>query len=578
MNEMKKNLKLFTLLVALFAGNVIFTAVHEFDQPTFNPESAHEDPAAQRERKAREEQDKIKREQEAVTKTISQRFNAGMDAGIKTLNDIRAKGVGRSIQEAFGFKTPESVRRSTGEAEDSGIPLVTPHEATVSDSGFVHVEAPRLTITEIQNLTPDDVNKLTQNDIRDLGTDIVHLSPKAFKSLSKAQTLALSDDQLSEIFFNQTHIPDLKVESINPSSLARALAKNAFSGKFSDDFVNRMTNDQIEALLEDSRVQLNTYFTPEQLARMKSNVSWAGKISRKAQAVANWLSSAGPLKWLKDISNKNEAVRMVKEKANNKFDLREQKNFRTHIDQLRTIKDVRDVADAWTTTRLAKVKEIENKIDTLKKSSLPNNEKSKQIDALRKSLQSEIKTTNEQIFVFTKELQDALRPNEVAIPMESKGNPGDTKIEIIDMLNIDPTKSIEEQFSTLNSARVVIHITDEKELLNHYSSWISKQISKQLNITTQTSITDQLNEQMEKITGKPWAEINPSIKDAIVTKLAQEVQEKYNKEVQKEIQEKLDLEKHEATVSDAGAMFKRAEEKAEEEAMLRKLEATMNEM
>lgn len=539
MNEIKKRLKLLTLLATLFAGNLTFSS-EAVEMNQFDP-LRHEDPAATKEREAQEqkqqEQEEYDRKQALKTESLTDKVKRKAKELVEG-----AKALRKNVSDSGLFKAPESVRRSSAEAEEAGEELTTPDEAEAAAKDFVMVDpqpAPTsvadLTTEQIEALQPSDIESYTQADIKDLTTEIANLSPATFDSLSKAQTAALTADQLIVIFMNPELASKLKIESVNPTELSKVFNFSNRGSQITDAMVDRMTKDQINTIFKNNPAHLNEYFNDNQLATMKSKVSLKDQVSKGVAKAINWFNSTKVVKWINDFANrdrsKQEASRMARSKANGTFDSAQQEEFESHMKTLST-KGKQEVANAWATARVAKIKDLENRIEKAKE--LPHvKQRMEVIDALRKELTTSTQAMDREMNEFAKELQKTLKPTEVIIPLEGRIIKSNRFFEIIDMSKIDPTKSIAHDYKNLTDTGFfgtkdpVVSKIGAQDLLSNYSSWVAKSVK----IDPSQPIEAQLDAAIKDKTGKQWSELDPSIKVAIFTRLDADVQARYEQDI-----------------------------------------------
>lgn len=551
MNRTKRNLKLFTLLAALLAGNAAFAPDGMIENNPDWTEPIYKDPVETRvelERKA-QEQEQRRLQQEEYLK--NEPFLSKARRSINRILGIKPKETNVSTSSTRSlFSGSRPVRRTTGETEESGTPLLTSKEAATPERNFdvltradVPTAAIDLTSEEIQKLTPQEIDKFSQSEIRDLGIQIADLSPETLESLSKAQTVALTFDQITMLFLKPDLASKLKIENLNPKELSKVFNSiNTRKEALPNEIVDRFTQDQISAIFKDNPKKLDEYFTPDQLKAMTLKIPLKDKATRQLQSAKDWLNSSKVGKWLNKMGDRRrdarEAARIARSKANGTFDDQKQNAFESHLSNLST-KEKEEVANAWADTRISKVRDIEQKIEALKKSNLP---KDKEIEALKTKLAAEIEAMDNEMFAFTDELQSMVSPNEVVIPLRGelkKGIFGSTKsddkvFEIIDMTNIDPTKSISGQYSDLKSTGFfgfrdpAVSYLKPKDLLNRYGSWVAKGIS----IDPTKPVAEQLETQTQKMTGKKWSEFDPSIKVAIMVRLDQKIQDRFTQDAE----------------------------------------------
>jgi|GEM_PF-1299654 len=286
------------------------------------------------------------------------------------------------------------------------------------------------------------------------------------------------------------------------------------------------------------------------IAAIKS--SWFGKlISDQIDSINDHLSKA---------KARRTAASLARMKAEGTFEKKNQPFFDDAMKKL-TTKEKENVANQWLDSKekiyqaqqsdlKAQIIELQNKARKIN-----DNESSTPAD-LRISDAYELKITelsdkihaNMDQFAqarkaFTTDMQNTLTPNEVMMELSSTVKPYNTEFEIMDMHKIDPTKSIADQYKKLsddmNTSKHILstgktgRIT-AKAILDTYTTWITGKIT--LEPTSETSILEQLNNQMKSLTGKTFSECDSSIREAIIDKLPQDAREKYTIETNKQIE------------------------------------------
>jgi len=130
-----------------------------------------------------------------------------------------------------------------------------------NDQTFDGVSAARR--EEIQKMTPEDFEKLD--------SEIMDWSPEEIQSLTPSQVEAFNKLTISYLQLSGK-ITNINIALLNPNELADAFTLENKHSHWSDEMVQKLTIDQIKKLLDNSKVKLDNYFSPEQIAMMRNKL------------------------------------------------------------------------------------------------------------------------------------------------------------------------------------------------------------------------------------------------------------------------------------------------------------------
>lgn len=290
----------------------------------------------------------------------------------------------------------------------------------------------------------------------------------------------------------------------------------------------------------------------------------------KSSAFGRWLNDqVGFINRQVDVSNAKHSATDIASKAkgpiSTDLDGLEQNRFTDAMKKLST-KQKESVANTWLESRtttyakdkqtiLNNIKATEAKIDHLNisdsdKSTLDEETRNKietqtndlksSLEDYRNNLQTLTSNFAAERQVFMQDIQKTLKPNEVVIHLTSSADENHRAYEIIDMSKVDPTKSIADQIDNMTrNMQISNHINPTTNansrisstgLLSAYSDWVAKSIGSDISTSSSTSVIDQLDEAMQKLTGKTLSDCDPSIRQAILDKLPNDISEQYTTE------------------------------------------------
>lgn len=551
MNHIKK--ATLTMLL-LTTANILYTKGEPLDLLNQDPNNSFD--RSQQEILRKEQQHTVDKIQQTPYEELTPEAKIGRDHANEYLK-IRAQTL---AERAAREKTEQQqgTQDATSQPKKPWFSFKNPFKREVEPvrhdttrPKFADETVPKSRIEEIKKIQPNDIPN----------SRVINFSAKELKHLTDEQTYALTGDQLLSMQYDNK-IQFLQISQLNPTALAKLcqnkgkLGKaisNASVGKsWTNEMVDQLTNQQIEAILNNSNKNIHTYFSLIQLAKMHIKI----KTIQNALATIKDVISQQIIQNFNYDRNRAGAMRtaraLVKTKAERRLNAQEEQEFQNAMNKL-TTKEKEEVANLWLAQRKAfysntipelsnniialsrEISKLDNKKNTLSiTDQLELSEKEGEVVALQRKISTAYEPLFKECTKFVHDIQATLKPNEYMIELRSNQNPNHITFEIINMNKINPKISIADQYQELVKNKDIsrhrlpdnkIGQMTEQAVLDAYTTWITSKMT--FNPKSPTPITEQLNAHMERLTNTPFDKCNQSIQEAIIARLPKEIQDKY---------------------------------------------------
>jgi len=430
------------------------------------------------------------------------------------------------------------------------------------------------------------ISNLTPENIKNLDEDINQWTPQQLQQLSAAQTEAIQAVPL--ISLNREQFLALPAAHLDPTALSQVFKYPSHIGHLPDSFVSELTPDQATAILDNQTNFLDSYLTHDQIKQLKTirtdQTATAPTFqapvhelahedrNHTAQAEASGfinvehsdaqpapMTTNKPSWWRKKFptlstivdglvkqfsrtSNISIASNAMRNMAQGTYDPNNDQSVDNAFRKI-TTKQKDSVMNDWLVQTKAifaeKNRILQHEIDQQAlMQSLPPAIREKQEEYIA-LMRAQIKANNEdlekEIKQFTQKMSRYLSPDEQLIML--KNQQGMIRLEVVDMSEINPTKSIADQQQQLKNDGIINSYDTNwwnnttasisaEALEQHYADWISNDIVQ--NFEPQKSITDQIELSALKLSKHEWRDFDLSLQQMVLDRVHKNLEAQLN--------------------------------------------------